>query len=516
MVEPALKDPAPETVNAVRPNTYVDSVALMRVAGSLAALPHVEAASLVMGTPANRRILADAGLLAGEGDRARPNDLLIALRCSPDAVRDAIAEADRLLLQGWSDDAPKSAPAGGEPPRSLATVPEGARLALVSTPGPYAAAEALKALRRGMHAFVFSDNVPVTDEVLLKAEAHARGLLVMGPDCGTAVLDGIPLGFANAVRRGPIGLIGASGTGLQQVSTLLHAYGTGVSQIIGVGGRDLSAEVGGVSMLDALDLLAADPDTDTIVLLSKPPAPEVARVVLARAAGAGKPVVAAFLGADVEEAPGVRMAGTLREAARAAAQVTGEVSPGPDTASQVDGFGPGRTRLRALYAGGTFAYEAKQLLGGHRMATTAEPPVPGSPPRLPTGHCVLDLGDDIFTAGRPHPMIDPAVRTPWLAAALRDPATAVVVVDIVLGHGGSDDPAGPVAETVAAELGALRAAGAALPLVLGFVVGTPDDPQGLHGQERALREAGVVVLDSSTTVAETAADILTKIDGGAL
>ncbi|WP_329126693.1 acyl-CoA synthetase FdrA [Streptomyces sp. NBC_01465] len=509
MVEPALKTPAP--VNAVRPNTYVDSVALMRISGALTAFPHVEAASLVMGTPANRRILADAGLLADEGARARPNDLLIALRCPPGAIEEALAEVDRLLQKGWDGDAQAPPPGADEPPRSLATVPEGARLALISTPGPYAAAEALKALRRGMHVFVFSDNVPVAEEVLLKTEAHARGLLVMGPDCGTALLDGIPLGFANAVRRGRIGLIGASGTGLQQVSTLLHSYGAGVSQIIGVGGRDLSTEVAGTSMLDALDLLAADPDTDTIVLVSKPPAPEVARAVLARAAEAGKPVVAAFLGAAGEDVPGVRTAGTLREAARAAAGVTGEDSP--DTASPAAGFGAGRRWLRALYAGGTFAYEAKQLLAGHEVATTA---THGSSPQLPSGHCVLDLGDDAFTAGRPHPMIEPAVRTPWLAAALRDPSTAVVVVDVVLGHGGADNPAGAVARVVSAELGALRAAGAPPPVVLGFVVGTPEDPQDFHGQVRALREAGVVVLDSSTTVAETAADILAKIDGGAL
>ncbi|WP_415936878.1 acyl-CoA synthetase FdrA [Streptomyces sp. 039-1] len=523
MVEPALKIPAP--VNVVRPNTYVDSVALMRVSGALTALPRVEAASLVMGTPANRRILADAGLLGDEGSLARPNDLLIGLRCPPDALDEVLAELDRLLRQSWSDPTSEPAAPDGEQPRSLAGVSDGARLALVSTPGPYAAAEALKALRRGMHVFVFSDNVPVEDEVLLKTEAHARGLLVMGPDCGTAVLDGVPLGFANAVRHGRIGLIGASGTGLQQVSTLVHSYGAGVSQVIGVGGRDLSARVGGASMLDALDLLAADPGTDTIVLVSKPPAPDVSRAVLARAAGTGKPVVAAFLGADAQEAPGVRMAHTLRGAAEAAVGVRSESTtgtapapapaPAPGTLTPGIELDVGRTWLRALYAGGTFAYEARQFLVGRDVATGPGPGVPGSPPRLPSRHCVLDLGDDVFTAGRPHPMIEPAVRTPWLAASLRDPSTAVVVVDVVLGHGGADDPAGAVAGVVAAELAALRTAGEQPPVVLGFVVGTPDDPQDLNGQVQALREAGVTVLDSSTTVAESVADILTTIDGGA-
>jgi succinyl-CoA synthetase alpha subunit len=489
----------PEVHNLVRADTYVDSVALMRIASALTALPGIAAAGLVMATPANREQLEVAGLLAPDGAAARPNDLLIALRCTPDALPRAVEEADRLLAQGRPDAPDADGPDSVEPARSLAGVPGTPRLAVISTPGPYAAAEALKALRLGMHAFVFSDNVPVADEIALKREARARGLLMMGPDCGTAVLDGIPLGFANAVPRGPVGLIGASGTGLQQVSTLLAAYGTGVSQVIGVGGRDLSAEVGGACMRDALDLLAADAATETIVLVSKPPAPAVAHALLAQAAGLGKPVVAAFLGGAPDAPPGVRVAATLRDAARLAA---GSTRPAPAPAPCAPPAGE-RRLLRALYAGGTFAYEALLMLerAGIKVTTDARPPTPGGSPQLPDAHAVLDLGDDLFTAGRPHPMIDPAVRAPWLAAALDDPASALVVVDVVLGHGASPDPAGAVARAVAAA--------SAPPPVLAFVVGTPQDPQGLDAQVRTLRRAGVTVLDSSTTTAETVAAVLT-------
>lgn len=493
--------------NVVQRNTYYDSVALMRAATRLTDRPGIETASLVMGTEPNQQVLATAGLLTGDGRTARPNDLIVAVRGTPEAAAAAL-DATASLLE--SSQGPESAGPGAadtvDVPRSIAGAPEGTRLALISTPGRYAAAEALKALRCGMHAFVFSDNVPLADEIALKREAHRRGLLVLGPDCGTAVLDGIPLGFANTVRRGRIGLIGASGTGLQQISTLLHAAGEGTSQIIGVGGRDLSGPVGGISMLDALDLLAADPGTDVVVLVSKPPSPDVARTLLDRAATCGTPVVAAFLGSDTAPpAPSVTLAPTLRDAATAAVRLVGGTAPDPqeDPRPAPTAPTPRRRLLRALYAGGTFAHEARLLLPP--VTTSAAPYVPGACPELPDRHTVLDLGGDAYTAGRPHPMIDPTVRTAYLRAALDDPATAVVVLDVVLGHGAAADPAGALAAVLEEHRDTAPDPG---PVVIAFVVGTPDDPQNLHAQERTLRAAGVLVTDSSTTAARTAARLL--------
>src|SRR5918911_1291183 len=285
----------------VRPGAYFDSVALMQIASELRGRPGVRNASLAMGTAANKDVLEAAGLLAPDAATAGPNDLIVALDTDEGGADEALAAAG-----------------GAEPrrPRTLAEAPAG--LAIVSTPGRYAGAEALKALRLGMNVFCFSDNVPLEREIELKREAHARGLIVMGPDCGTAMVGGVPLGFVNEVRAGDVGLIGASGTGLQQISTLVDRWGAGVSHMIGVGSHDLAAAVGAISMLDALDALAADPATKVIGLVSKPPDAEVAERVLARAAAAAKPVVAAFLGADPEGAPeGVTMAATLEDAARA-------------------------------------------------------------------------------------------------------------------------------------------------------------------------------------------------------
>ncbi|MFE6760047.1 acyl-CoA synthetase FdrA [Streptomyces sp. NPDC057684] len=496
--------------NAVHKDLYADSVALMRVAARLSEPPGVETISLVMGTPANRDVLARSGLLTTPGHDAGPNDLLVAVRGEPDAVDTALAlVVDALSGPGEGPGAGSEAGADAGPPvRSLVGAPAGASLALISTPGPYAAAEALKALRLGMHAFVFSDHVPIEQEVLLKREAARRGLLVMGPDCGTAVIGGIPLGFANVVRPGCVGLVGASGTGLQQVSSLLHSMGSGVSHVIGTGSRDVSAEVGGPTMRAGLDALVADPATKVVVLVSKPPAPHVAAQLLRHAGASGKPVVACFLGTDgTAPAPvGVTLAPTLLEAARSAASLAvGAALPPGEELPKLPAPAPPRHLLRALYAGGTFAHEAALLLGPALgdITRTAPPPVPGAAPRLPDRHLVLDLGDDQFTAGRPHPMIDPTVRTQYLRAALADPRSAAVVLDVVIGHGAAPDPAAALA-------GALSEAPADAPPVIAFVVGTDDDPQGLTAQQRTLRDAGAYVVDSSTTAARVCAELLSS------
>ena len=488
----------------VRPGSYFDSVVLMRVAAEVAGLPGVRNASLVMGTASNKDVLRAAGLLGDEAAQAGANDLVVAIDAGDDVAEDALAAAEDALSAQTAAPA-AGAGGGGEPrrPRTLAEAPGG--LAIISTPGRYAGAEAMKALRLGMSAFVFSDNVPLEQEIALKREAHERGLIVMGPDCGTAIVGGVPLGFANEVRAGDIGLIGASGTGLQQVSSLIDRWGAGVSQVLGVGSHDLGAAVGAISMLDALDALAADPATRVLGLVSKPPDPEVAERVLARAAASGKPVVAAFLGADPDSAPeGVTMAATLEDAARRLVQASTGAEPpsgGPDAEPGAPAAGGARRLLRALYAGGTFAFEAGLLLEPRlgAMSDDATPPTADRPAELPDAHLILDLGDDRFTVGRPHPMIDPAVRLDMLRAAGDDPRTAVVLLDVVLGHLAAEDPAGDLAPVIR-EITSRDDA----PRVVCVVVGTAADPQGLERQERTLREAGAILAPSSSAAASVA------------
>lgn len=497
-------------------NSYRDSVSLMQLSARVAALPDVEQASVVMATEGNLALLREARLLDA-APPASPGDLLAVVRgTTPEAVEAALAEAERAL-------ATPAAAAGGRRathvavPRSLqgavAAMPE-ATLALVSTPGEYAAAEALKALRLGLHVMLFSDNVSVADECMLKDEARAGGLLVMGPDCGTAIVGGVPLGFANAVRPGPIGVVGASGTGMQQVTSLADRAGVGISHALGTGGRDLRAEVGGATMLAALDELVADPATQVIVLVSKPPAQEVAARVLAHARRGGKPVVACFLGADAAEIArgAVTAATTLEEAAaKAVALVRGErpaAVAAPLPAFQDLALRSGQRYVRGLYSGGTFCYEATWLLSAQLDGVHSNTPVGRASaladPWQSEGNSLVDLGADEFTRGRPHPMIDHRLRNERIVHEAEDPEVAVLLLDVVLGYGAHPDPAREMVPALRAARAAAERAGRGLGLV-GFVCGTEGDPQGLARQEAALHEAGMVLTGSNAQAARLAA-----------
>jgi succinyl-CoA synthetase alpha subunit len=450
---------------------------------------------------------------------AGPNDLLIALQGENESVLSvAMAEAEAAF-----DQKPAIGAGQGprrEPPRSLEMgldAMPGANLVLISTPGDYAVAEARKALQLGLNVMLFSDNVPIEDEVALKRYAQAHGLIVMGPDCGTAIVGGIPLGFANVVRRGGIGVVGASGTGLQQVTCLIDRFGEGISQAIGTGGHDLQSAVGGITMLQGLEALASDAATKVIVLISKPPAREVAQQILARAQKAGKPVVVNFLGANSKSiaGPNLTSAKTLEDAAQAAvALATGNKLP-PSSAPSQGLLGAQRPAasqryVRGLYSGGTFCYEASLLLSETLSPVYSNTPV-GTAQTLSDvwqsrAHTLIDLGDDVFTRGRPHPMIDHRLRNERLAKEANDPETAIILLDVVLGYGAHMDPAGEIAPVVSAAKARAAKAGRDL-IVLGFVCGTENDPQNLARQEAGLREAGMFLARSNAEAVRLAAQV---------
>jgi len=497
----------------VRRDTYRDSVELMRVAAEVEGLPGVLRAALMMGTPANRAVLTDAGLVTDEASAAGPGDLIVAVSAAGAEAATAALDRAASLLVGQGPPSSESAGAHAPAPQTIAealTVQPPANLAIISVPGPYATAEALKALKRGLHVFLFSDNVPIEDEILLKGLARKRGLLVMGPDCGTAILDGVPIGFANVVRRGRIGLVGASGTGLQQVSCLIDRLGEGVSQVIGVGGHDLDARVGGPMMRAGIERLTPDPGTAVIVLVSKSPAPAVAQAVLSAAARSGKPVVVNFLGGDPAaiRAADAIPAATLEEAATAAVSLArGKAAPSrktprggarlpatlPATARHLR---PGQRQIRGLFSGGTLCQEAALILaealgGGQSDA----------------GFNTVDLGDDEFTRGRPHPMIDFRLRNERMVAAAEDPTTGVILLDVVLGYGAHPDPSGALRPALDQAVAVARRARRGLAIVAS-VCGTAADPQGLARQEEALAAAGVLLASSNAQAARLAAALV--------
>jgi len=503
------------------PNFYRDSVSLMQLSSALGRRKPYSTSVVLLATPANLGLLRDAGLLKDRLD-ASPNDQLVAVQAKNAAAgAAAIAEAERMLREEPRPSAGDGAP-GQMAPRSIgmaiAQTPAGAaaaNFALISTPGDYAAAEAMKALRLGLNVMLFSDNVSVEDEIALKTLARERGLLVMGPDCGTAIINGVPLAFANVVRRGSIGCVGASGTGLQQVTCLVDREGMGISQAIGTGGHDLSASVGGITMLAGIEALGRDPQTKVIVLISKPPAPEVAKRVLAAASKVGKPVVVVFVGADPKSITGRNLhpVRTLEDAARTAvALAKGRKGAVRRTAAKVPAWKPaaGQCYVRGLYSGGTFCYEASMLLGEALGSVQSNAPVRSSDaikdPWRSQGHTVIDLGDDVFTRGRPHPMIDHRLRNERILKEAADPEVAVILLDVVLGHGSHADPAGEIVPVMEAARSKAAKKKRRIAFV-GFVCGTNADPQDLARQESALQKAGMLLASSNAQAVMLAAGI---------
>ncbi len=454
----------------LRSGAYADSVTLLQVSRTVQDATGVTAAQVAMATPLNIEVLESMGFDIPE--TATPNDLVVALRLDDDALLESALEAvDAALRASTRRDVASSEVA---PHRTTATALRDLddALVLVSVPGASAFVEAMDALDGGRDVMVFSDNVPLDQEVTLKRTASSRGLLVMGPDCGTAVVGGLGLGFANAVSPGPVGLVAASGTGCQQLLALLDHAGVGVTSALGVGGRDLSSEVGGLSTFEALRRLDADPTVDLVVVVSKPPAPEVATALEQYAATLGTPVELALLGPGRPDLT-VAAEQVLRRLDRAAPvwPVTGEASEA----------GRG-SRLHGLFVGGTLATEA-------RLIVEAE---------AGDGHSFIDFGDDAYTTGRAHPMIDPSLRLEHLAQVAADPDTAVILLDVVLGHGAEPDPAGRLAPAIR-EIG--------VPVVVA-VVGTAHDPQGLARQVAALAEAGAEVHLSNAHATRRAIQLL--------
>ncbi len=508
-------------VTLVKPNQYSDSVSLMRLSNDVSALEGVDDVLVGMATDLNLELLAGMDATTAEADAATPNDLLIAVVAADEAAANRALEA---IEQGMNKKKPGREEAGEtvfETIDQVAELDEGFNIAVISAPGVYAAHECQSALRQGINVFLFSDNVTVEEEIGLKELANERGLLMMGPDCGTAIINGICLGFANVVRSGDIGIVAASGTGLQQVTQLIDTLGGGITQAIGVGGRDLSAAVGGRTMLAALEAMRDDVATRVVVLLSKPPAPEVANKVLEAAKGIGKPVVLCLLGRELDADLGsIELAGNLEETAAAAVRLSTGSTPDlidpfyneSTFTSTIDGLKPEQKFVRGIFCGGTVCDEAMVYFRGAGLPITSNIPL-SDDERLEDvhqskGNTFIDMGDDYFTRGKPHPMIDPSLRNKRIVNDALLPDTAVMLIDIELGYGSHPDPSGVLVEAVDEANARLAEQGRKV-LWIASVIGTAGDPQGFDAQCRKLVDAGMIVSVSNIRAARLAARALT-------
>jgi FdrA protein len=503
----------------IEKSTYLDSVSLMRVSKKAADAAGIGSAMVAMATDTNLLLLKEAGFDPGDAAGASANDLIIAL----DAADEVSLEGALGLIRQEIEGGAAPAEEGEYTPRSL----DGAlkshpdlNLVFISVPGKFAAGEAQMALAAGRHVMIFSDNVSVDEEVKLKALGRAGGLLVMGPDCGTAIINGVGLGFANAVPRGNVGIVSASGTGAQEVSSVLARLGAGISQLIGTGGRDVSESVGGATTILGLKALSADEKTDVIVIISKVPDEATGRDILGIARQSDKPCVIWFAGQDAK--PGednLIYAGTLADTAREAAKAAGvisEIPPADDAAGIAhnlgDGLAPGRKFVRGLFGGGTLGQEAVFLLGSSLGEISTNMKLPGTSlledPSRSAGHTVVDLGDDTFTRGRAHPMIDQSYKLARIAKEFEDPETAVILLDVVLGYGCNMDPGGEIAGALT-KLREKHGPTAGPKVVVGLC-GTYDDPQDYAGQKRKLESAGAIVTETN----ELACGLVARIIGG--
>ncbi|MHC5374145.1 acyl-CoA synthetase FdrA [Enterococcus sp. LJL120] len=491
----------------IEKNSYQDSIVLMLLTNHLESMTGVTSISVMMGTPANKDIFKTGGLYTEELAEATPNDMVIVADVENGEVIEAlVAEAKNYLAEQAGKNQRDTSEERVKTWDKAFSLGEDAAVAILSIPGTHAALEIEKALDAGKHVFCFSDNVSIEDERRLKLQAHEQGLLLMGPDCGTGIINGIPIAFTNAVRKGKIGVIGASGTGIQEVTTIIHRLGSGVTHALGTGGRDLKEAIGGTTFKDSIVLLEQDPDVAVIVAISKPPAKAIRDEVLALLRASQKPVVTIFLGENpTYHEAGLYHAHTLEETAEiAVALLNGEdpttlVEKMPSV-PEIELADTQKT-IKGFYSGGTLAYEAAMLIK-EAFALQADNGVEGFILQA-DGHEIIDLGDDIYTNGKPHPMIDPTKRKEMLEAAGQDPATAAVLLDIVLGYGAHDNMASELAPTIIKIQEEAAAAGRNLP-VIATIVGTDEDPQNFFAQQEILTDAGVILCQSNAQAVKTA------------
>ena len=491
----------------VKKGSYQDSVVLMLLTNEISTIEGVNKVSIMMATPANKDIFKQSGLDTEELMAATANDMVVVADVDDEAMLDVIMENVEAFLkkQSTSNNASKGAESVKSWDKALDKMPD-ANLAVISIPGAYAALEADRALDQGLNVFMFSDNVTIEDEKALKEKAHAKGLSVMGPDCGTGIIQGVPIAFTNSVSKGSIGIIGASGTGIQELTTIIDRLGEGVNNAIGTGGRDLSTTVGGITMMDMIDAMEKDETVKVLIVISKPPAQAVREKISARLSGFSKPVITLFLGEKPEyHEENFYHTYTLDEAARLAVSlVRGKEVPEATVDVDESEFykAEDNKTIKAYYSGGTLANEAAMLIKDALNVTDPPEDIEGYMLQL-DGNIVVDLGDDAYTQGKPHPMIDPAKRIECMQEAVDDESTGVILLDIMLGYGSHPDMAGALLPTIK-ELQAKADAANRKVFFVATVCGTRRDYQGYDEAVNKLKDAGVIVCENNKLACQTA------------
>jgi FdrA protein len=506
----------------IRKNQYYDSVFLMSVNARILKVEGVQQTAVLMGSPANKQLLVDIGIQGSDIDAAQPNDLIVAVIADTTLIVNQVLDNLDVWLNAIQAEAPVS---------QLHTLEEGltaksnADLVVISIPGEYAARETRKALDAGLNVFLFSSNVSIDDELELKQLAKQRGLLVMGPDCGTSLIGGVGIGFTNVIRKGAIGAIGAAGTGLQEFTAQVHNHGFGISHAIGTGSHDLSDQIGGLTTLAALDALEEDVNTQVIAIISKPPGATTLENLLEKFDSCHKPVIGCFLGVEPGAVSGrknLEPARTIDEAVRLAIKMSGNPTPldaglAPDDLKTLyeekAGWSSEQKYLRGILAGGTFCYQSQQIMREAGITVYSNNPLDSknklTHPDRSIQHSLIDMGDEYYMVGKPHPMIDGTMRRQRIIAESHDPQMAVLYLDFILGYNASMDPVGELVDAIDEAKRVYKQRGGSL-TVVASICGTKDDPQDLTFQVKMLREAGVHVYTSNAQATAACCRLLGK------
>jgi FdrA protein len=504
--------------NVVKANAYFDSVTLMLFSSRLNEIEGIQQAAVMMGTDHNKELMKNSGILNLEtASKASSNDLIIGIKAISQEVIDLALKALNDQFENKSKATPGSEKKTFKSFESALKQTPDLNFAVISIPGRYAKNEVMKCLRNNINVLLFSDNVSIDDENELKTFAVKNQLLMMGPDCGTAIINGVSLGFSNVVKHGNIGLVAASGTGLQEVTVIIDRLGGGISQALGTGGRDLKEAIGGKMMLMALEALNSDDKTEVIGMISKPPSKIVLERIIKLVKTFKKPVVACFLGAESSDfdGSGVYTSETLESAANALFALSTGQDPElinhetkkPNLQLPKENSGK---YVRGLYTGGTLAYEAILVLKHQQIVSysniSSDPVYLLKDVEKSHEHTIIDMGEDYFTDGMPHPMIDPRLRSERILKEVADPETAIILLDCVLGYGSHLDPAGALVLAINKALSQ-----ATHPLTfIASVCGTPSDPQNRIEQESKLRSAGVIVMDTNAQAAKLASYLIAR------
>jgi len=513
-------------VNITKKNFFRDSVQMMQFSQQLKDEQGVIDAAIVMGTDLNKNTLKKMGLLTEDGISATENDTLITINCQDEnSLNNAVQKAEQLL----TSDITKSKNEFNDLSSALDAF-DNANMASLSIPGQFVKEMATELIRKQLHLFVFSDHVPLEDEILLKNLALENNVLFMGPEAGTSILNGTVFGFGNRIRSGSVGIIGASGTGIQESSTMIDLFGEGISHAIGVGGRDLRNDIGGMMTMKTMEVFEDDPNTKAVLLVSKPVGDDVRNKIINKINNFSKKNYVLCLIGDNEnreDSAKIKFSKSIqisvlkilkyvnddaykkiKDVVRK--QVDDSIKLAKSLSSDLNND---QRFVRGFFAGGTLCYESKiileQMIGKvySNLSSDDEYSIKGN--AASKENTLIDFGEEEFTSARPHPIIDPLLRKNRILEDADDPNVGVIIIDIICGINAAKNTMAFHAETIKKAIENAKEKGRRLS-VFAYICGTEKDVS--ENELKLLTDSGAKLFTSNALMSFAAALVVKNLD----